>query len=98
MMGPFVNSLHLLDIVHFQDLRLTFKRTDPYLYFDTSYDAFGLSFPWLQNSDSYYSILTLWIGAETDQNSLFSLGYACCSVKTYDFVNPIENHIHLPFL
>ena len=55
-MGPFVNSSHLLDIVHLQDLSLTFYRTDPYLYFDISYDAFQLSFPWLRNSDSQYSI------------------------------------------
>ena len=55
-MGPFVNSSYLLDIVHFQDLSLTFHRTDPYLYFDISYDAFRLSFQWLQNSDSQYSI------------------------------------------
>ena len=37
-MGPFVNSSHLMDIVHFQDLSLTLDRTDPYLYFDISYD------------------------------------------------------------
>ena len=55
-MGPFVNSSHLMDIVHFQDLSLSFHRTDPYHYFDISYDAFQLSFPWLRNSDSQYSI------------------------------------------
>ena len=55
-MGPFVNSSHLMDIVHFQALSLTFDRTDPYLYFDISYDAFQLLFPWLRNSDSQYSI------------------------------------------
>ena len=31
--GPFVNSSHLMDIVHFQDLSLTFDRTDSYLFF-----------------------------------------------------------------
>ena len=41
-MGPFVNSSHLMDIVHFQDLSLTFHRTDPHLLFDVSYDTFGL--------------------------------------------------------
>ena len=52
----FFNSSHLMDIVHFQDLSLTFDSTDPYLYFDISYDAFQLSFPWLRNSDTRYSI------------------------------------------
>ena len=40
--GPFVNSSRLMDVVHFQDLSLTFDRTDPYLSFDVSYDTFGL--------------------------------------------------------
>ena len=40
--GPFVNSSHLMDVVHFQDLSLTFDRTDPYLFFEVSYDTFGL--------------------------------------------------------
>ena len=35
-------SFYLMDLVHFQDLNLAFDRTDPYLFFDISYDAFGL--------------------------------------------------------
>ena len=31
-----------MDVVHFQDLSLTFDRTDPYLFFEVSYDTFGL--------------------------------------------------------
>ena len=33
-MGPFANSFHFLDIVHFEDLRVPFDRADPYLYSD----------------------------------------------------------------
>ena len=55
-MGPFVNSSHMMDIVHFEDLSLTCHGTDPHLFLYISYDAFQLLFPWLRNSDSQYSI------------------------------------------
>ena len=55
-MGPFVNSSHMMDIVHFQYLNLTCHGTDPHLLFYISYDAFQLLFPWLRNTDSEYSI------------------------------------------
>ena len=31
-----------MNVVHFQDLSLTFDRTDPYPFFDVLYDTFGL--------------------------------------------------------
>ena len=49
--GPFVNSSHLMDVVHFQDLSLTFDRTDPYPFFLTSHMIHLDLFPWLRNSD-----------------------------------------------
>ena len=86
-MGSFVNSSHLTDIVHFQDLSLTFDRTDPYIYFDISYDAFRLSFPWLRNSDAQYSISQKLM--DRGKNAHFSLRYACCSIKAYNYLNLI---------
>ena len=47
---------HLLDIVYFDNVRVLFDRTDPYLYVGTSYDTFELAFLWLWNSDSQHSI------------------------------------------
>ena len=37
-------------------------------------------------------------GQKLTKNAYFPLGYACCSVKTSDFMNLIENHIYLEFL
>ena len=72
-MGPFVNSFYLMDIVHFQDLSLTFDRTGPYLFFMSHmmhFDSRFHGYRTLIHSIQFHK--NSWIGAETDQKCLFS--------------------------
>ena len=83
-----------MNVVHFQDLSLTFDRTDPYLFFDVSYDHFHgygtliHSIQFLKNS---------WIGTETNTKCLF-FSLLCMQFNQNLFMNVIEKHIYLQLL